>query len=100
MTELTIGEPARRDRIAALLHRYPHLPAADTNELLAFLKSGAIIDIGMLKGDAATRDRIDRVQRDHTAYFKATIAQRITVAALLTVPVLLMCWMAIYWGTK
>jgi hypothetical protein len=100
MTELTIGEPALRDRIAMLLQRYPDLPATEMHEVLAFLKNGAILDIGMLKGDAETRSRIERVQRDHAGHFKATLTQRLTVSALLVVPVLLMCWMAWYWGTK
>ncbi|MES2338862.1 MAG: hypothetical protein V4537_12270 [Pseudomonadota bacterium] len=100
MTETTIGEPARRDRIAALLRRYPDLPSDDTHELLTFLKTGAILDIGMLKGNPDTRDRIARVHADHAAWFRPTILQRLFVAALLVVPVLLMCWMAWYWGTK
>lgn len=100
MTDHSIGTPAVRDRMARLLHRYPALEPDETQEILTFLKTGAILDIGMLKGDPEMHDRIDRIQKDHAAYFKATPLQRLSVAALLVVPVLLMCWMAWYWGTK
>ena len=100
MTEATIGTPADRSRIAGLLNRYPDLDSNELQETLSFLKKGAILDIGMLKGDPATLARIERVQNDHAAYFRPTVAQRAIVAALLIVPVLLMCWMAWYWGTK
>ena len=100
MTDDSIGAPDVRDRMNHLLHRYPGLDPSETQEILAFLKAGAILDIGMLKGDPDTHTRIARVQRDHAAYFKPTPLQRLAVTALLVVPVLLMCGLAWYWGAK
>ncbi len=100
MTQTTVGDPARRDRLATLLRSYPRLSPPETDEVLAFLKDGAILDIGLLKGDPQVKAAIEQVHEDHPAHFKTSATQRLAVAAMLIVPLILMCWIALYWGSK
>ncbi len=89
-----------RARIGDLLDRYPDIRPDERSDLLRFLTHGPIVDRGMIRGDAARATVLERVERDHPDHFRATLGSNLLVAALLIVPVVLMCWFAVYWAAK
>lgn len=98
MDELNGADLARRTRIAGLLDHYPNLSPEETAQILDFLKTGSMIDIGMLRGDPAYRAKIEAVKAaDHHA-FKLGPIRSILIGLAIAVPFLLLCWLIADWG--
>lgn len=81
-----------RERVAALLGRYPHVSDKDRKEILAFMKEGRHIDIGLLTANDQLRPQLDAFIEDHKRHFRVGVAD---VARLLGViaTALLVCWL-------
>jgi hypothetical protein len=81
-----------RERVAALLGRYPHVSDKDRKEILAFMKEGRHLDIGLLTANDNLRPRLDAFMEDHKRHFRIGVAE---VARLLAVfaAVALVCWL-------
>ena len=55
---------ARKQRTRALFSRYPDISNDERYELTAFLKSGPLLDIGLLKGDDTIRYKIAAFEQE------------------------------------
>lgn len=81
-----------RDRVVSLLGRYPHVSDKDRKEILAFMKEGRHLDIGLLTANDNLRPQLDAFMDDHKRHFRIGVAD---VARLLAVfaAVALVCWL-------
>lgn len=93
MEEQNGADLARRSRIAALLDHHPNLVAEETVEILDFLKSGSMIDIGMLRGDPAYRAKIEAVKAADQGAFRLSASRSILIGLAVALPFLLICWL-------
>lgn len=100
MSDNICREGDTRARMGDLLDRYPHLHADERSDLLRFLTHGALVDRGMIRGDATLGPIVERVESDHPDHFRASLSSSLLVAVLLTVPLLMMCWLAMYYSAK
>lgn len=100
MDETPFNDPARRAEIIDLLLRYPDLEPAETEDLLTFLATGAIIDIGYLTGDPELKPIIDRVRQDHARRFRPGIGQTLVLFGMFIVPLVALCWYALSVSAK
>ena len=98
MDEQNGADLAQRNRIAGLLDHHPNLNPEETAEILDFLKTGSMIDIGMLRGDPAYRAKIDAVKAANHQSFRLGMSRSILIGLAITVPFLLLCWMIADWG--
>lgn len=89
-----------RSRIGDLLDRYPDLRPDERSDLIAFLTKGALVDRGMIRGDAKLAPIIEQVESDHPEQFRPSVRSSLLVAILLIVPLVLMCWFAVNWTAK
>jgi hypothetical protein len=78
-----------RDRVAELLGRYPHVSEQDRSDILAFMRKGRHLDIGLLTANDKLRPKLDAFMRDHRAHFRVKWGEAALViggiAALLIV---------------
>jgi len=98
MDEQNGADLAQRNRIAGLLDHHPNLNPEETAEILDFLKTGSMIDIGMLRGDPAYRAKIEAVKAANHKSFRLGMGRSILIGLVITVPFLLLCWMIADWG--
>ena len=98
MDEQNGSDLARRNHIAGLLARHPDLAAAETAEILDFLKTGSMIDIGMLRGDPAFRPKIEQIRAENSAHFRLGAGRSLLIALGIALPFLLLCWLILDWG--
>lgn len=98
MEEQTGADLARRTRIADLLDHHSNLSAEETAEVLDFLKTGSMIDIGMLRGDPAYRAKIEAIKAANHSAFRLGIGRSILIGLTITLPFLLICWLIADWG--
>jgi hypothetical protein len=71
-----------RERIASLLGRYPHVSDKERKEILAFMKEGRHLEIGLLTSNDKVRPQLDSFMADHKRHFRVGAAD---VARLLAV---------------
>lgn len=81
-----------RAHIGGLLRRYPDLPEGEAEELISFLASGPIAEVGFVTGDPDLRPLVERVKQDHARRFNGGIGNHILVALLLVIPMIALCW--------
>lgn len=83
-----------RDRIAALLSRYPDVSDRDRAEILEFMKEGRHLDIGMLTANDNLRPQLDAFMDDHKRHFRVGAAEVIRLLAVLAAAALvcLLLW--------
>ena len=98
MEEQNGADLARRTRIAGLLDHHPNLAPEETAEILDFLKSGSMIDIGMLSGDPAYRTKIEAVKASNHQAFRLGTGRSLLIGLAITLPFLLLCWLIADWG--
>lgn len=98
MEEQNGADLARRARIAGLLNHHPHLSPEETAEILDFLKTGSMIDVGMLRGDPDYRGKIDAVKAENQSSFRLGMGRSILIGLAITLPFLAICWLIADWG--
>jgi hypothetical protein len=98
MDEHNGADLAHRTRIAGLLDHHPNLRPEETAEILTFLKTGSMIDIGMLRGDPNYRAKIEAVKAANHQSFRLGIGRSILIGLAITLPFLLLCWLIADWG--
>jgi hypothetical protein len=84
---------ASRQRAAELLRRYPELSDAETREVVAFLRHGRHLDVGLLTSDVKLKPKLDRFMADHAQHFRLRVGETSAVLAAITA-FLAMCWLA------
>lgn len=85
---------ARKQRIKALFARYPNISNEDRQELTDFLKSGPLMDIGLLKGDETIRYKIAAFEQEQE---KALSNAPMQLVVLLAIFVLLAAVCSTLW---
>ncbi|WP_343518747.1 hypothetical protein [Sphingomonas sp.] len=98
MEEQNGADLARRIRIAQLLDRHPKLDPAESAEVVDFLKTGSMIDIGMLRGDPAYRAKIEAIKAANHSEFRVGPLRSILIGLAIALPFLLLCWLIADWG--
>src|SRR5689334_954842 len=63
-----------RERIASLLGRYPHVSDKERKEILAFMKEGRHLEIGLLTSNDKVRPQLDSFMADHKRHFRVGAA--------------------------
>jgi hypothetical protein len=77
---------AGRKRVTALLSRYPHLSAAELEEVHHWFKRVATaLDLGLLASDPDVEPQYRAYRSDHIDRFK--LKDIVTIAAVLTVTI-------------
>lgn len=81
-----------RERIADLLGQYPHVSDKDRREILAFMRNGRHLDIGLLTSSEKLRPKLDRFMKDHKRHFAIDFIDIVRVLAVITAA-LMVCWL-------
>lgn len=84
---------ASREQVAELLHRYPELSDAEIGQVVAFLRHGRHLDVGLLTSDTALKPKLDRFMADHVQHFRLRVGETSAVLAAITA-FLALCWLA------
>lgn len=79
-------DTARKQRVKALFTRYPDITSEERRELTDYLKSGPLLEIGLLKGDETIRYKIAAFEQEQE---KALSHAPQEIAVLLVIFVLL-----------
>lgn len=78
--DLPTHSDARRKHIRSLFARYPEIDSTEREEIVRYLRTAPVLDIGLLKSDEAIRYRIAAFEQEHAR--KLTI-RPIEIAVLL-----------------
>lgn len=76
-----------RERVAELLGRYPQVSNKDRREIVAFMRKGRHLDIGLLTSNAQLRPKLDRFMRDHKRDFRIGFVDIARLVAVLAASV-------------
>jgi hypothetical protein len=81
-----------REEVADLLVRYPRVSDAEAKLILAFLRKGRHLDVGMVTGDERLKPYIDRFTADHASHFRLSIYEGTALVAAM-LGFLTVCWL-------
>ena len=84
---------SNRERIADLLSRYPRVSARETDDILAFLRTGRHLDISLLTINERLRPQLDAFMADHQSQFRIKWSEASAVIGGI-VALLLIFWVA------
>jgi hypothetical protein len=83
-----VGTPLpSRERVAELLVRYPEVSPKDRREIVAFMRRGRHLDIGLLTSNPRLRPQLDRFMKDHERDFRIGVVDVVRLAAVLAASV-------------
>jgi hypothetical protein len=83
---------ATRDRIGKLLSAYPDVTDEDRKEILAFMKEGRHLDIGLLTANDQLRPKLDAFLADHQRHFALGALDVVRMLAVMVAAVTF-CWL-------
>ena len=86
------GSTLTRDQVADLLQRYPRVSDAEAKAILAFLRKGRHLDVGMLTADEQLKPQLDRFMDDHGKHLRVGVGETSAVIAGIAV-FLGFCWL-------
>jgi hypothetical protein len=88
------AERSTRERIASLLGRYPKVSEKHRREILAFLKEGRHLDIGLLTSNDNVRPQLDAFLEDHRRHFRVEPFEVVRMLAVVaaTIMVFWLLW--------
>jgi hypothetical protein len=81
-----------RERVAALLARYPKISKSENREILDFMKNGRHLEIGLLTSDEKLQPSLDAFMRDHERHFRVSLGEAAAVVAMIAA-FLLAAWL-------
>lgn len=81
-----------RDEAGELLARYPRIPDAETRRIVAFLRKGRHLDVGLLSADQRLKPQLDSFTADHASELRVGIGEGSAVVAAI-VGFLAVCWL-------
>ena len=84
--------PITRERVAALLGRYPDVSKDENRAILEFLKNGRHLEIGLLTSDEKLRPRLDAFMKDHKRHFRVSFGEAAAIIAMIAA-FLLAAWL-------
>lgn len=59
-----------RERVSDLVSRYPRVTDDEAMEIIAFMRTGRHLDIGLLTSDDEIRPKLDAFMEDHKSEFR------------------------------
>jgi hypothetical protein len=81
-----------REQVTDLLQRYPRVSDAEARLILAFLRRGRHLDVGMLTADEQVKPQLDRFTADHASDLRVGIGEGTAVVAAIF-GFLALCWL-------
>jgi hypothetical protein len=81
-----------REQAADLISRYPHISEAEIRMVLAFLRKGRHLDLGILTADEALKPQRDSFTADHAKHLRVGVGEASAVVAAI-VGFLGLCWL-------
>jgi hypothetical protein len=85
--------PITRERVAALLGRYPDVSKDENRAILDFMKAGRHLDIGLLTSNESLRPKLDAFMEDHKKHFRVSFGEAAAVIAMIAAFVLVV-WLS------
>lgn len=86
----TSGSRLTRDQAVELLHRYPRVSDVEAKQILAFLRNGRQLDVGMITADEQLKPQLDVFMEDHASHFRVGLFEGAGVIAAI-IGFLLLC---------
>ena len=86
------GARSTRDRVAALLKRYPHVSDKDRKEILQFMKEARHLEVGLLTANDNVRPQLDAFMEDHKRHFRLDPFDVLRAIALIGA-IAMICWL-------
>jgi hypothetical protein len=80
-----------RERVSKLLTHYPDVSDRDRKEILAFMRKGRHLDIGLLTANDSLRPQLDAFMADHKRHFQIDVFDVVRVLAVIGAAVIA-CW--------
>ena len=84
--------PIERERVAALLGRYPDVSKDENRAILEFMKNGRHLEIGLLTSNESLRPRLDAFMEDHRTHFRVSFGEAAAIIAMIAA-FLLAAWL-------
>ena len=84
--------PITRERVAALLGRYPDVSKDENRAILEFMKTRRHLDVGLLTSNESLRPRLDAFMEDHKRHFRASFGEVAAIVAMIAA-FLLAAWL-------
>lgn len=84
--------PITRERVAALLGRYPDVSKDENLAILDFMKTGRHLEIGLLTSDEKLRSNLDAFMKDHRRHFQVSFGEAAAVISMIAA-FLLAAWL-------
>ena len=81
-----------REQAADLITRYPHVSEREARLILAFLRKGRHLDVGIITADEALKLQLDRFMADHSKHFRIGFGEGSAVVAAIAA-FLAVCWL-------
>lgn len=75
--------PIARERVAALLRRYPDVSKDENREIVEFMKNGRHLDISLLTSNQSLRPKLDAFIEDHRKHFRASFGEAASIVAIV-----------------
>jgi hypothetical protein len=79
-----------REQVMDLIQRYPRVSESEAKQILAFLRRGRQLDIGMITADEQLKPQLDSFMEDHASHFRVGLFEGARVIAAI-VGFLLLC---------
>ena len=84
---------APRERIEALLRKYPDLSDSESDEILHFLRTAPHLEVGMLTARDGVRAKLDAFRRRHKKTLGLSVKDYVTFLLVTALPLALFCWL-------
>lgn len=82
LEDLSADIDAQRRRVQSLFARYPDIDSTEREEIVRYLRTAPVLDIGLLKSDETIRYRIAAFEQEHA---RKLAIRPIEIAVLLVV---------------
>ncbi|MFL6776251.1 MAG: hypothetical protein ACJ8FN_07620 [Sphingomicrobium sp.] len=69
------------EEVADLLSRYPRVSDNEAGQILAFLRRGRHLDVGLLTSNDRLRPKLDAFMHDHKSHFRLKWSEGVAVSA-------------------
>lgn len=80
--DLPTHQDARRKHVKNLFARYPEITSTEREELVRYLRTAPVLDIGLLKSDEAIRYRVAAFEEENARKLRV---RPLEIAALLLI---------------
>jgi len=81
-----------REQAKDLLQRYPSVSESESRQILAFLRKGRHLDVGLVTADEALKPQLDHFMADHANHFRVSFGETSAVVAAIGA-FLVACWL-------